>query len=304
MLVPFDHSALRRLWNVERNSTADFINVFVDKTFQIKFHVSPPVLSDWKDFLIEHLTEAFPNHTTIEDYDKIYSLYRIYRSVKYKDRPPTPRDIKVFINQIGAYHRIWGDSILLYYQALYVLYKIDIHSNFEAFSKPDFIDQRIKNTIGDDFLRWMAVLHFNVEPPNKALQILIGKDIEDAFRNRDQNILRTLSNTPGFLVVCEQMVEENINEWIKTEPEIITSAAYVLEDLSKDTEISLTNIWNHIHNAIPRVESLPKLDEAIGNGLAAIMKASESEEYEMIASHIIQLISKTEITGVKQDGTK
>ena len=109
LLVPFDRSALQRLWNTNENGPDDLVTAFVNKSFQIEFRVSQPVLSDWKKFFLQQLMQAFPEHA--KNTDELNAIYRLFRLKGLPaDRPLTPRDIKLFINKIGALHRQWVTS--------------------------------------------------------------------------------------------------------------------------------------------------------------------------------------------------
>ncbi len=119
LLVPFDPTALRRLWPENNKVEGDDLNgvaplsagrdgiadSFADKTFQLTFRVSPPLLSDWSQFFIEQLKIAFPSGHDDNEFHKIYRLYDLKRLGGA--RPPTPRDIKLFVNRVGVIHRQW-----------------------------------------------------------------------------------------------------------------------------------------------------------------------------------------------------
>jgi len=49
LIVPYDPSVLKRLWSLDEKED-ELPSAFASKTFQITFHVPPPVLSDWDKF--------------------------------------------------------------------------------------------------------------------------------------------------------------------------------------------------------------------------------------------------------------
>ena len=62
LIVPFDRTALAGLWQSADGKGGDFVDSFLNKTFQIAFHVSPPVLTTWKLYFqkcLEMLTRAY-----------------------------------------------------------------------------------------------------------------------------------------------------------------------------------------------------------------------------------------------------
>ena len=120
LLVPFDPTALERLWGEKTDSGSELANAFVAKTFQVTFRASPPVLSDWKNFFQQQVEIAFPDHKPKSDFHTVYRLF--YLKTAINGHPVTPRDIKLFANHLGALHRQWGDEIPLPVQAVYTLF--------------------------------------------------------------------------------------------------------------------------------------------------------------------------------------
>lgn len=305
LLVPFDPSALNRLWKSEAeegsNKDADLHSAFIDKTFQIKFPVPPPILSDWKEFFNHEIERAFQDHLE-QDFLDIYHLYRL---LKIKNNPPTPREIKLFINQIGAFHRIWGDEIPIQYQALYVIYKKELQSSKEAFLKPDTDDnlKHIYRIVGTDFAQYLAALHFNVDP-KKALQILIGDTILEALEKGSKEDLKKVALTPGFLDVCENIIEDYSGYWTEKDPETIATAALAFNGIEKETKLNLSRIWNKLSTATEKVDSLNSVNEEVGDGLVAILKHTPEAKYDELAKHILKILSNTEPTDIAPSDSK
>ena len=73
LIVPFDPKALVRIWQNEDLSKAgnapydQVAEPFVDKTFQLTFHVPPPVLSNWVQYFTKKAHEALPKVGPRED---------------------------------------------------------------------------------------------------------------------------------------------------------------------------------------------------------------------------------------------
>ena len=73
-------------------------NDFINKTFYLVYHVSPPILSGWKKYFIDKWKEAF-GENEIPD----YSVIQIYDSLT-KEQPP--RKILAFINAFVSIKQI------------------------------------------------------------------------------------------------------------------------------------------------------------------------------------------------------
>jgi energy-coupling factor transporter ATP-binding protein EcfA2 len=93
LIVPYDPSILKRLWSPDMGD--ELPDAFASKTFQITFHVPPPVLSDWDKFLERCLKEAFPQHKDDEELNIVKRLFRF--CPKKVSQSLTPRDMKCFV---------------------------------------------------------------------------------------------------------------------------------------------------------------------------------------------------------------
>jgi len=94
LLVPYAPEALTRLWgeSPDANKKEDTAAAFIEKTFQARFRVSPPVLTSWAHFMRTRLKKVFPEHREA-DIDTIVRLFRL--NGLPDDHPLTPRDIKL-----------------------------------------------------------------------------------------------------------------------------------------------------------------------------------------------------------------
>ena len=111
-LVLYDYNGLSQLWAKDGN--ADGANTalsFIDKSFQVRFEVPSLVLSDWRNFLTSQLERAFPAHADPAYADSLHDVYRVLATnVAEKNKPLTIRELKLFVNQVGAVHRQWAGT--------------------------------------------------------------------------------------------------------------------------------------------------------------------------------------------------
>ena len=290
LIVPFDTSALSRLWNYEadKNITKELVQAFTDKSFQVRFDVSLPVLSTWKAFLDEQLRIALPDH----DPDDFHSIYLIYRLRGMQDRLPTPRDIKLYINSIGALHRQWQDEISLPAQALYVLMSKDEPRFDEKLSKEEFLEpytRQIVSLVGDDYREALAAIHFNV-PKEKALQVLMGQFVRKALSEGNIEELKERENIPGFAQVIEHVIGEDCFSWIKAESPTIAITAYTLSQIMQQDDPSLQRSWKLLCDSASNTESWYSFDHEVGNGIVQLIKRRPQVEF---LSKIIGALSKS-----------
>ncbi|MDY6865457.1 MAG: P-loop NTPase fold protein [Halobacteriota archaeon] len=305
LLVPFDPTALDRLWqldsNISENKTGNDGNIsksFSDKSFQITFNVAPPVLTSWKDFLLSQLKGAFPDHDS-GDFHKVYRLYRL-RGLANK-KLPTPRDLKLFVNQIGSIHRQWHDEIKLLIQALYVILQRNDFDFEEELIKGDFLNSNELQLINPDYRQQLAALHFNVEE-EEAYQILMGPHIEKALNNGDVDSIKELCGLPGFVQVCEHVVDEEYMDWSIKEERTICIAAHTLSELEQINDLSWKHIWDLLCIGVENVESFTALDEKAGKGLIQLFKHKQNSEFaQKIVGLVVKSIPKPKAEEKKTD---
>ena len=142
VLLPYDRNAIERLWGAGARGerpTLQFLDhdvvaspqrtaaqvarqeraeSFIEKTVQLRFEVPLPLLTDWREYLKTLLLCALPSHKA--DFSSVYRLYA--NKLDSEGRSPTPRELKQYVNHIGALHREWQDSLplssLAYYACL------------------------------------------------------------------------------------------------------------------------------------------------------------------------------------------
>ena len=115
VIIPFDRKHLQTAFAKEDNPTNEFIN----KTFSIIYRVTPPVLTDWKEFYRKKFEFAF-GETEKNEYPTVLSVFdRLINKF-------TPRDIIIFINELVTYKKIWNDEIPLRYIAVFIMKKESI----------------------------------------------------------------------------------------------------------------------------------------------------------------------------------
>ncbi len=169
----------------------------IAKTFAATLRVPPPVLSEWRDFFTTQLSLAFPYWARVPgEHRAVYDLFLRLEAAP-KGQPPTPRSIKTFVNRLVALDRQWQGDIPLRTLALYLLVGQRIKESGAELRSPDFLTPEDEALVGTNWRRFLAAVHFNVEP-EKADQVLIGGRIETALETGDPKALDALSRTPGL----------------------------------------------------------------------------------------------------------
>ena len=276
VLIPYDADAIVRLWDrlgsdATKPASSSLATSFLDKTFQLRFSVPPLLLSNWREFLQEALQQAFPNH---EETD-FHGVYRAFAARGGLERSaPTPRQLKMFVNQIGALHREWQDQFPLSHLACYVLFQTDQKDVREALlSNSDF--ELLSGSIGRDWRGVIAALHFGV-PVEEARQLLLREPIQVALNSGDGKALADLLSVhhTGFWSVLEDTVPAGANDWSNLAPPDLAKAATVLADSGlfdhSDGQPEPVALRSAIQTAAAEVEAWIPFDAGTAQGMVRV----------------------------------
>jgi len=267
VLVAFDKEGVEKLWRNGNNSNTA---TFLDKTFQIRFRVPDPLLSDWRKYLIDLLATAFPGERA-EDFDNVC---RVYDILKREEKSPTPRDLKVFVNQIESVFRTLIEDIPLPDQAFYVaLYKCEPGYNISS-NLPEL--PQLASYISPEWKQSIVAIHYNMRK-EEAVQVLIQESLEAAIARADRELIKEYVDKKGFELLVEKVLERDILKWRDKDAFMIGRAAYVLSP----SKISKTEIGKKLYKRfiteIGIVKAWSKIDAASGNGIA-IMLHQENDD--------------------------
>lgn len=226
-LLPFDADAIRRLWQKESAAASPVAESFLDKTFQLRFEVPLPRLANWKDYLVAALGRALPEHRTTDEFFRIYRLYSVRRSATWV--APTPRQLKLFVNQIGSLHRQWQHEVPLEDLAYYVLLQNEgvpivsmlLDGSLPAAAESGLVSDRVRSSL--------AALVYG-SPVEQSHELLLRQPILDALEAGDSKRLEELAAVSDkFWLVLELALEQGGAEWPTAEGGLLLHAAAALD---------------------------------------------------------------------------
>lgn len=213
----------------------DFANDYINKTFDIVFRISPPIMSDWKAFFKKCWDEAFVNGGDSKELIRVEQIYETHANVI------TPREIIAFINEIISVKLIHMD-IPERYIALFVINKDVILANpLEAITKAEFLrglEYLYKDT--DDFQKYITALAYQISSEN-ALEVIYRKQLKDCLVNNNVDRFNEVSRTNVF----DKIVSSVLSELDNFEKPILTLAK--LRDDANVTENEKQLLWDDIY---------------------------------------------------------
>jgi hypothetical protein len=284
LVVPFSPDGVARIWS-DGSAVSDS---FIEKTFQAVFQVSPPILSNWREFFLKSLATAFPSHTN-EEFDRIYRLYRSVAAPA--DKPVTPRELKTFVNQVGVLHRQWHDEISLVVMATFVLLKKNLGRPSDTLTSPDFLDSGVRAILGyDEWPRDFAAMHFNVAR-DSSVQVLIGRQVETGLTRGSREELSRLAQVPGFEAVCQSVVEDRHGDWTQEDGRSVLNAAAMLMALESDG-LRLHAMTELVLGDLLKIQKWT-LTEAVGESIVAVATNATDDVRPTLARRLIEQIMES-----------
>ncbi|HEY6805700.1 MAG TPA: P-loop NTPase fold protein [Pyrinomonadaceae bacterium] len=323
LVVLYDLKGLSSLWQSEdaddspangaKKSKTQTAASFIDKSFQIRFEVPSLVLSDWGRFLKDQLKKAFPNHPE-SDLHEVYRVLAIGHAINQTAGSPVPtiRELKLFVNQMGAIHRQWtagpnptDDKFQLSHIAYYVYLRragADIVKKLLVEPPEMFPRKEYRELLGDGVRESLAAMAFNVEV-DVAQQLLFSDKIKNALTLASSEELQRIEKQipKGFWEIFEQIVT---SEWTGEEVVKIADAASALEEsklLVNAPESSVRSVTRTMCRQAAAVPAWVPLNEKRAQGLATFVKwkiggANESDANKLA---FVRTLLEGTVTGLR-----
>lgn len=291
LVVPYDPKGLQRLWQNMPSSTNTSTS-FIDKSIQIRFEVPSLILRNWKNFLLKLLGEALPKH--IGDGQTVYHIFNICREGAHE--VPTPRELKLFINQIGALHRQWcTDGVPLSHIAYFVILRrmqSDIRKDLLSGTIPD---PKVMALTPENLRENLAGLLFNVEA-KKGLQLLLRDPIQNALDKSDHEKINILEKDyqAGFWDVLEEVLQSNLEgsnaKFLSNSTKCLENSELFKNSSHQNNSVSIKNLLKNIALII---EAWTPFNPEMAYGVTAICRLiSEEETSNRIIAKVRNTISR------------
>jgi hypothetical protein len=323
LLVPFDPDGVSRIWREGGYPEADgsaepevtdpdkkepsakvgmgITSSFKEKAFQITFHVSPPVLTKWKEFFETKVAWALPGHEA--DY---HSLYRLYDLRLTSQAGVTPRGIILYINRIAALHLQWGDDIPIVVQGLYALKsEIEVDGQNEEDKIRNLIENlppRFISVIDENehpgWRNQLAALHYNVAP-ELALQMVYKPTIRKYLREGNVDELAQIATVQGVPDFLEGCIEEDIPTY---DTKGFATAASVLRCLDDTKSASVEPMWQKLAQGfIKYAPPVVDLDAALGAEISEIVAHASALVIQDLLQVVAERISLVNVSWAEEN---
>lgn len=241
VIVPFDRAHIKNAFKDMDGTSGDYSNDYINKTFDLVYRVSPPILSSWKLFFKENWKKAFLEFEDLE-YLKVEQAYEVLKE------SITPREIIAFINEVVSL-KLLQEVIPERYISVFVINKEHILQDpLKAIIELGYLKGLELYYIDDeDFQKYITALSYQIDPEN-ALEVVYKKKLKDCLLNKDFE---------GFNELAQTSVFDRILQSVLDEIDDLRHPVEVIGQLNQSSDLSesyLQHIWNNIFLRVKQLE--------------------------------------------------
>lgn len=243
VIIPFDREHIKLAFS-EENTNKQYGDDFINKSFNVVYRVSPPILSDWKNYFTKQWEEAFGKGNSLVNSNILQIFDLLSEGI-------TPRRIIAFINEFVSIKLTVNDSIPNDYIALFIQGKHAISENpIDEIIHPTYLKGMGYLYENDEELpKFIAALFYQVEP-EKAIQIVFTDRIKRVLNENMADELIKMSSIPEFYYILENAITDVSN---------YENAILALDKLPVDkigNKYQAESIWNCLYKkTVPRGNS-------------------------------------------------
>ncbi|QXU42962.1 P-loop NTPase fold protein [Pedobacter sp. D749] len=231
VIVPFDREHVQNAFKELNSTDKTFGDDYVNKTFDIVFRVTLPIMSDWKQFFENQWKKAF---TQFEE-DEMKLVIQVY---EFLNRRITPREIISFINEILTI-KLLDEKFKERYISIFVLRKDEILKDpLIAITNLDYL-MGLKSFYQNDseFAKQLTAIIYHIEIDN-ALELIYTQELRDVLNKND---------VEQFNIICKSEFIDSIFNSAISSIELFENPIKTLSHLEKETNLSQLHIdraWN------------------------------------------------------------
>lgn len=295
VILPIDPHAVERMYVATHGQYAPALaQSFTDKTFDLTFRVTRPVLSDWKEYLTRQMRAVFGEH--IEE-NSIYLTGLLLENslTLLTGTSVTPRGINTLVNQIGTLWLQWHKEEIAFVSIAY--YAVFLKSSDIDIQVAVGMPQAGIASYDPNWQRAVAAIYYGV-PPEHAVQILIEQRLRTAIAERKADEFKRLSEIRGFEQVLQRILDQGASG-DASDPRFILNAAAMLDEL-KLTEQTWTSIaWWTLRRGFAKPTAWQANTTQDAPSLAALLAHCTAEETATMLSSLAEKLAGTNETAAK-----
>ena len=223
IIVPYDESGLRLLWDKKNNDASRTAEgkqgekslcskSFFDKNFQLRIEVPKMLFEGWEDFAQKTIDKSLIG---FDDAQRKVVLDMLKRGRTSFDIAPSPREIKTYVNQVGFLYDLHRRNnisleLLCFYVDLKYLKSLSSDEMKEKLLTNAFLSyNQVLDLFKDreDIKKELSAILFNVEK-EKGLELLLVDSVGKALEDKEEEKLRKLvdSHEHAVMLLVEKIL--------------------------------------------------------------------------------------------------
>ncbi|MDO4230312.1 MAG: P-loop NTPase fold protein [Capnocytophaga sp.] len=290
VIIPFDREHIQNAFKDlnkeekgDRKEYKSFGEDYVNKTFDIVFRVTKPIMSDWKKFFEEQWKKAFFEYNE-EEMKLVIQVY------EFLNRRITPREIISFINEVLTI-KLLDEEYKERYIAIFILKKDDILADpLKAVSNYKELLGGLYYIYSNDkeYAKQLTAIIYHIEV-GKALELIYTQELRDSMLKND---------VQRFNEICNSDFVDSIFYSTMVDIDSFENPILTLDSLDKDTNLSksfINQTWKLFYDKVVNLEL--KNDEIKINDwqISLIKNISDDRYLQKILDNNFKLINDTNI---------
>lgn len=266
VIIPFDRDHVQNAFKELNGDDIKFGDDYVNKTFDIVFRITLPIMSDWKKFFEEQWKIAFKNY----DKDEFRLVVQVY---EFLNRRITPREIISFINEILTIKMLDG-NFKERYIAIFILRKDEILTNpLKSVTDCKELLSGLYHIYSNDseYAKQLTAIIYHIKVEN-ALELIYTQELKDSMIKNDEK---------RFNEICKSDFIDTIFYSTVLGIESFENAILTLAAINEDSKVSkhfIQQTWELFNARVLQLDnSISKLE--IGEWQIFLIKNISDDEY-------------------------
>lgn len=284
VIIPFDREHIQNAFkDLNNGENKCFGEDYVNKTFDIVFRVTKPIMSDWKKFFTEQWKKAFSECDEME----MNSVIQVY---EFLNRRITPREIISFINEVLTI-KLLDEKYKERYIGIFILQKDKILENpLKAVSDYKEILGGLYHIYSNDkeYPKQLTAIIYHIEV-DKALELIYTQELRESMLKND---------VQKFNEICKADFIDSIFYSAIKDVSTFENPILALGSLDKDTKVStqhIEQIWSIFYDKVLGLNN--RMEDLIINDwqISLINKVSDNRYLSKLLENYFELINDINI---------
>lgn len=283
VIIPFDREHVQNAFKDLNGLDNKFGDDYINKTFDIVFRITLPIMSNWKKFFEEQWRKAY----RVVDENELKYVIQIY---EFLNRRITPREIISFINEVLTI-KLLDSKFKERYIAIFVLRKDEILAS-PLKSVTDFkkLLEGVYYIYSSDseYAKQLTAIVYHIEV-DKALELIYNQELKDSMIKND---------VKRFNEICKSDFIDTLFYSVMLNIETFENPILTLASLQESSNVSPQNIkqtWKYFNDKILELDSPIIKLEANDWQITLIKNITDNRYLKKVLEDSFKLVDDTNI---------